>query len=812
MMTTQGRSAVTVLYAGLVLSISTPVGAQTFPHYSFAGVDGGDHGRVLFDAVSVADQDLEAFYDLGQYDVRPNQSGAQFDPGNDGLPPFYPYAALTGAELGYTGFGLGGDADGDGRADIAVTNYRRSMDGDGDGNVEQNTEDRIGWVRVFGVKDTPSGPRVQPIGGRITIVDDTTVTPTDTARNSLVAHTIQGIGDLDGDGRRDLMIGNALGNSQRVSVYAFSDRYNMDPLDTTERWVELIRIEPSTTQTRFGWKLEDIGDLNGDGQDDILLGAKGWNDIGASGVDYGAVFAFFMPPAVENTVGNPAPNDFWEHLVDTKSLGAATVDQDNDGIRDPIKVDADTFFSIKIYDEGLGASNIEFGNSVSRINDIDQDGQPEIAIGAPLFRPNGVTDAGEVFIYLSRSKIRSCTDSIQRFNQMNHLIDINTTTGEFTSSGLGAAKIVLDYADADYRIQGTKTNQRFGATVTRGVDYDDFANPAYTSNPQRDIEIIMTGSVSEDEMWVYDIDTFSGHPLSAGCTGLTTIYLDAGDTTTPGDEDDYYTGTGKTVYQDSGPNDWRDDNDPKEINTVSMFGDIDGDASCEFIIADGSAANIYNLDYDDATGTRSLRLMWRIFEEGDMSTPATTFSDWSAYDNGGTERWKRTGEAIDNRNGDSTRPGFTSADANQDYSIGLRRSWPAWDVNGDGRDDLLVGAWRYPAEVTVDQDTMRDPEVVFPFDTDGNGAITGDENDYYFSIDPASETPDGRFFAVGGKVYVFTSPTPVVPAGPGSPGSSNAGLLAQVISDLGTSAPGSDLDNDGAVTIDDVVQAINAAE
>ena len=115
-----------------------------------------------------------------------------------------------------------------------------------------------------------------------------------------------------------------------------------------ERW----GAEPGHPGSHFGSAVVAAGDVNGDGFNDVLVGAP-HEDAGQ--IDEGRVYLFY------GTASGPSSSPAW--IGESNQAGAL------------------------------------YGSAVAGLGDIDGDGYDDIAIGAPLYE-NGQTDEGAVFVYL----------------------------------------------------------------------------------------------------------------------------------------------------------------------------------------------------------------------------------------------------------------------------------------------------------------------------------------------------------------------------------------------------------------------------
>ena len=165
-------------------------------------------------------------------------------------------ATSAGAQLGYS-VAAAGDVNGDGLQDVII-------------GMPGSDNSKGGAVVVFG-RHTPSS--TINIG---TMTDGFTIH----GWGSMAAtgHSVAGIGDVNGDGLSDLAVGAPEENRVYI-IYGKTDSaaVHLESLVTTGPNAEGAIIQTLGT-SELGWSVSAIGDFNGNGSNDIIIGSP---DMGA---------------------------------------------------------------------------------------------------------------------------------------------------------------------------------------------------------------------------------------------------------------------------------------------------------------------------------------------------------------------------------------------------------------------------------------------------------------------------------------------------------------------------------------------------
>lgn len=92
--------------------------------------------------------------------------------------------------------------------------------------------------------------------------------------------------DVNGDGRDDVVIGDTRGGDSGRAYVVFG-RPGVDPPDLADLGGEGLVIEGEGSRDQFGFSVGCAGDVNGDGREDITVGAFLRNDAGTTYVVFG---------------------------------------------------------------------------------------------------------------------------------------------------------------------------------------------------------------------------------------------------------------------------------------------------------------------------------------------------------------------------------------------------------------------------------------------------------------------------------------------------------------------------------------------
>ena len=261
---------------------------------------------------------------------------------------------IPGEEDGNLGYSVSdaGDINGDGIGDLVIG----SPLGDPDGKINAG----VTYV-LFGSKER----------------FDLTLNPSTLGTKGFVINgaqagdqsgrSVSNIGDINGDGVDDLAIGAPFsginGDNSGAAYIIFGSKqsnYFSNPIELSVLGSKGLTIKGSNSGHNAGWAVSGAGDFNGDGINDLLIGATNPSDN-------------------ENGI------DGESYVIFGKRGFSSTIDLSNIGLNDGLKIISDD------------PNNL--GYSVSDAGDINKDGIDDLIIGAPYADPNGNSSGSSYVIY-----------------------------------------------------------------------------------------------------------------------------------------------------------------------------------------------------------------------------------------------------------------------------------------------------------------------------------------------------------------------------------------------------------------------------
>ncbi|MCB0339749.1 MAG: FG-GAP repeat protein, partial [Bdellovibrionales bacterium] len=196
--------------------------------------------------------------------------------------------------------------------------------------------------------------------------------------------------DVDGDGFMDIIAGAPEGDVYKPTKNGYDDGY-VAVFSGDDFEALAVYVGPNE-DARLGTSIDRVGDLNGDGTEEIIIGAPG---VEKNGTDSGAVYVVSIEP--------------WQYLYQIygekqgDNLGHAVAgmgDLNDDGVpdfaysapgSDDAMINAGSVYVISGADGSLirkfnGTSiDDQMGSSLRGIRDLDGDNRLELAVGSHLW-------------------------------------------------------------------------------------------------------------------------------------------------------------------------------------------------------------------------------------------------------------------------------------------------------------------------------------------------------------------------------------------------------------------------------------------
>jgi|GEM_PF-3465185 hypothetical protein len=462
-------------------------------------------------------------------------------------------------------------------------------------------------------------------------------------------------GDVNGDGLEDVVVGAGAASLDGGAyvLYGPLDPGSVQlPADGSIAPSDGFRmLAPTDSDLLAGRAVAGAGDVNGDGFDDVIIGANG-----ISG-NVGGAFVVFGSPA----------------------RGTVTLDESG--------LDPEVGFVIR------GAGSVDnAGMSVAGGDDVNGDGLDDVVVGDTGYDASGLPNVGAAFVVFGASgpgstvqlaslspprgfRIRGDADD-DRLGHVGMAGDVNGdslgdlivgATGSYVSNTVTGYAAVIFGSSTPVPVDAT----RDGLGPTTGFAITGSAADDYTG-----FSVSGAGDLDGDG---FD-DVVVGAPrasISGSATGAAyVIYGSALPVTVSLAGDGPAEGTGFRVR---GPNPTA--SAPETGSSVGGSGDLNGDGFDDVIVAAPGAGHLGGSGNTPNVGEVAVIFGSSARRSGTLTLPATNqgMDPADGYVVHGPAKSSYFGDPVDAPSGGHT----VSGDG---------------DLNGDGRSDLLVGAAYYPSK------------------------------------------------------------------------------------------------------------------
>jgi FlgD Ig-like domain/FG-GAP-like repeat/FG-GAP repeat len=468
----------------------------------------------------------------------------------DGSGHTFGYAEIFGGGPGGSFIGLGGTTGNGGSSDHMGGDLFTAGDVNGDGLADAlMTAPNGGYVRIRGLNASGYTSNL----GTLTVG----TSPGMTARTA---------GDVNGDGFSDILIAKPEGQGEVRLYYGAADPPSPS----------ITHYPGSQDSGLRGWSVA-MGDVNGDGYDDVVVGNSGWD--GAAGADCGSIDLYLGGPGGLTASPVWTLEGFWASGTFGASL-AAGQDVNGDGYGDILigAPGANTATLIYGHADFVGdpvpqgwiyyGPDALVGSSVAFAGDVNGDGFADVLVGAPYYTdPSapGVTHVGMVTLLFGAQHLVTGSSWAPMGDQADEQLGISVGAGDMNADG---------YSDI---VIGTP---HFGAP---GITNEGLvqAFPGGPAGPSTSPMLALWGGL---EWWVGnsvagigDFDRDGYGDVAFGCPGVNNLgraYVVRGGPTTTWW---YWDGTGWGFG-----------------NAVAPAGDVDGDGSSDLLVG--------NVFYDGVGG------------------------------------------------------------------------------------------------------------------------------------------------------------------------------------------------------------------
>ncbi|CAC9967407.1 hypothetical protein [uncultured Gammaproteobacteria bacterium] len=464
-------------------------------------------------------------------------------------------------------------------------------------------------------------------------------------------HSVSTAGDVNGDGLDDLIVGAFLvdlGVGKSYIVFGKIDNTAIN-LSTIASGTGGFVIIGESAGDWSGYSVSNAGDVNGDGLDDLIVGAHGVDLSGKSnaGKSY-VIFGKKDSTAINLSVISNGTGGFviiGENEGDNSGYSVSSAgDVNGDGLDDLIigadkadlgnKLDTgksyvifgktdSTAINLSTIASGTGGfvingENVDdiSGNSVSTAGDVNGDGLDDLIVGSKYADLSNKTNAGKSYVIFGKtdntavnlSAIVSGTGGfvINGENASNYSGYTVSTAGDVNGDGLDDLIIGATEADSNGKLDTGKSYVIFGKTDTDAIDLTKLSgNLKYTIDYLGDENNNTLTGASDDEIFVAGM----GDDILIGNGGMDVFNAGAGNDTITINASNItalaQTNVGNRARVDGGGN----------IDTLTLDG-----SGLTLDLTNISNARIQDIEKIDITGSGNNTLILNLNDVFDAST------------------------------------------------------------------------------------------------------------------------------------------------------------------------------------------------
>ncbi len=553
------------------------------------------------------------------------------------------------------------------------------------------------------------------------------------ATNNYFGQSVSTAGDVNGDGFSDVIVG-AYGNTSSTGrAYVYYGGTNMNT-------VVDVTMSGQAAFDQFGVSVSTAGDVNGDGYSDVIVGAFG-NSSNA-----GRTYIYFGGATMDNiadlTMSGEGANQYFG--VSTSTAGDVNGDGYDDVIVGAYSYGSSVGRAYLYYGGAAmnnivdvtmtgEASGVWFGVSVSTAGDLNGDGYSDVVVGAFGYANN----SGRAYVYFGGTRMNNTADKTLTGEQVSNFGYSVASAGDVNGDGYsdllvggkgfnsGTGRVYL-YQNSltgsdvpDERFTGEAPGNSFGVSVATAGDvngdgYSDIIVGAYTYSDSVGRAYIYYGGPTMDN--IADV-TLNGNALY---NYFGSSVSTAGDVNRDGYADvivgmfNYSSNPGRAYIYFGGAamNNSADVTLTGEAASdlfgisVSTAGDVNGDGYSDVIVGADSYFSEYGKAYiyfggANMNNTADVTMVGFLPKEyfgSSVSTAGDVNGDgYADVIIGGSGHFHKTGRAYifygsANMNG-QTYPDLTFTGID---SLTYFGGWvsTAGDVNGDGYSDVVIADYK----------------------------------------------------------------------------------------------------------------------